>query len=394
MFRNSVLTALTVLVPSLLARQVPVTTPNGLMTAMKTAVAGDTILVAPGTYTGEIALSGDPGNLPNGTGYFWVGNNGTAQHPIVIIAADPAHPPVLQGSTISSGYVVHVTGDYVVLKSLVITQGDKGVIFDNASNGILEDCEVYNVGAELIHVRDASSNVIISRNNIHNSGNTAGTYGEGLYIGTDFARWGADDVAQTATIAPYWGPEGIAEGYGGYDWRVQNTQVMCNFFSGGISAECIDSKEGTQNTTVIGNVFVADSIGKKAGANFYDDSFIDQKGVKGVFTGNTFFLGGNTITTYIAEVLRSFPNVPSNLTAEKHAKPWCDNILANDSNNCSAANNTVVTSSPADPRSACTSYFDMNWSALNSTPISGNRPIRPLSARPLTGYDLLGRTSH
>ncbi|MEK7391325.1 MAG: hypothetical protein AAB214_02060, partial [Fibrobacterota bacterium] len=59
------------------ATQVRVSTASGLMSAASSAVAGDTILIAPGTYTGNTSQSGDPGNLPNGTGYFWVGNKGS-----------------------------------------------------------------------------------------------------------------------------------------------------------------------------------------------------------------------------------------------------------------------------------------------------------------------------
>jgi len=130
------------------ANQVHVANATALMNATRSAVAGDTILVAPGTYTGNTSQSGDPGNLPNGTGYFWIGNDGTAQHPIVVVAEDPARPPVLQGASITTGYVVHVTGKHVVLKNLVLTTADKAVVFDHASHGLLEDCE-YNA-AQLV----------------------------------------------------------------------------------------------------------------------------------------------------------------------------------------------------------------------------------------------------
>jgi len=350
-----VLGAIVILATRATSRQIAVDAPDLLRGAMRDAVAGDTILVAPGTYTGDVATSGDPGNLPNGAGYFWIGHDGTAVDPIVVVARDPAHPPVLQGSTIDAGYVVHVTGDHVVLKNLVLQTGDKVVVFDHASHGLVEDCELRHSGNELLHIRDSSGDVVVHRSALHNSGNVAPNYGEGIYIGTDQARWGAADVPQTGTLAPWWGDKAVSEGYGGYDWRVEGTKVRCSLLYD-IAAEPIDIKEGTRRTEVTGNVFLGDSTGRKGGASYfsYVGSFIDQKGVLATVKGNTFYAGTNdSLTAYVAEVKRSFPHVPADLTPTANASPWCDTKVSVDSNVCRAADNTVATASPADPRAAC-----------------------------------------
>lgn len=332
------------------AAKIDVGTESALLARMREAKAGDTILVAPGTYTGNTETSGDPGNLPNGKGYFWIGNDGTAQHPIVVMAKDSANQPRLQGTDIKSGYVVHVTGDHVVLRNLIMQRGDKVVMFDNANHGILENCVVRESGSELVHVRDGSSNVTISRNLLQNSGLVSPNFGEGIYVGTDQARWGADDMPTSA-----WGDKAVSEGFGGYDWRVAGTRIFCNQIED-IAAELIDIKEGTRNTFVQYNVFDGDSTGRKGGSTYfsYVGSFVDQKGVLGTMTGNTFFRGSNgELTDFIAEVKRTFPHVPANLTPEAHAKPWCDTKSSMDSNRCFAAENTVATQKPKDARDAC-----------------------------------------
>ncbi|MBD3422002.1 MAG: hypothetical protein GF398_17965 [Chitinivibrionales bacterium] len=390
----SIITILMLLCGSIQARLVYVATAPDLVSAMRTAVAGDTILIAAGTYSGDMQQSGDPGNQPNGKGYFWIGSDGTAQHPIVVVSATEDNPPVLQGSSIESGYVVHVTGDYVILKNLVLRDADKGVVFDNASHGIIEDCAVYNSGAELIHVRDGSSHVTISRNHVYGAGNGGrGSIGEGIYIGTDQARWGADDMPQST-----WGEKAISEGYGGYDWRVHHTRLLCNLIGGGISAECIDIKEGTQYTLVEGNMLVGDSIALKPGAESYDDSFIDQKGVRGTFTGNTFCACGNDIDKYISEVTRAkYDHVSDSLTADDHSSPWCDDSYS-DSNSCSAADNAVVTD-VIDPRPGCAEVFGFDWAALDATRLAQARCARRYE-RPGAGvlpgrrecFSLSGRT--
>lgn len=362
------------------AAQVTVQTSAQLMAVCASARAGDTILVLPGEYTGSTSKSGDPGNLPNGRGYFWIGSDATADHPIAVIGSDPANPPVLSGGGVSTaGYVFHVTGDHVVLKNLVLTSAEKGVVFDNASYGILEDCEVFNVGAELVHIRDASSNCVISRNLLHGSGNGGnGSIGEGIYIGTDQDRWGADDLPQSQ-----WGSKAISEGYGGYDWRVDNTQVLCNYLSGGISAECMDIKEGTRYTIVTGNMLVGDSIARKPGAQSYDDSYIDMKGVLGTFTQNRFWAGDNKVTKYIAEVDRSsYPHIPPSLTADGSSSPWCDAADA-DSNQCVAAENEIAVSA-TDPRGDCAPVFAYSYGQTRirqapTTDIAGFTSVRCIS---------------
>jgi hypothetical protein len=287
-----------------------------------------------------------------------------------VTGKEPDNPPVLQGRGIESGYVIHVTGDHVVLKNLIIRTADKGVVFDNSSHSILEDCQIYNSGAELVHVRDSSCNVTISRNHLFGSGNGGrGSIGEGIYIGTDQARWGADDVPQSR-----WGDKAVSEGYGGYDWRVHNTKVLCNYLSGGISAECLDIKEGTRNTLVENNMLVGDSIGLKPGAKHYDDSFIDQKGVAGTFINNSFCECGNSISKYISEVTRSkYDHIPDSLTADGHASPWCDTD-DQDGNDCSAENNAVV-STPRDPRGDCSPVFPIDYAVFAGTDIAGAAEI-------------------
>jgi len=360
--RNGILAVVAVSLPAV-AHQVTVTTSAELMSASSAAVAGDTILVKPGTYTGDISKSGDPGNLPNGTGYFWIGNDGTADHPIVVIGADSTQPPVLQGTTISSGYVFHVTGDHVVLKNLVLSIGDKGVVFDNANYGILEDCVIFNSGSELVHVRDGSSYVTLSRNRLYSSGNGGnGSVGEAFYIGTDQARWGAEGQPDSL-----WGSLALSEGYGGYDWRVEHTLVQCNFISGGISAEDMDIKEGTRYTVVKNNMCVGDSIALKPGAASENDSYIDQKGVKGTFIANRFWANGNSkVTKYIAEVTRvSYAHVSDSLTTVGYSSPWCDSGDA-DSNVCNAADNIIATE-VVDTRGECAPVFAYSWS--HSVPV-------------------------
>lgn len=375
---------LCLLASSTFSRQLTVAESKQLMDAMSAAQAGDTILVAPGTYEGDLTLSRDPGNLPNGQGHFWIGNDGTASNPILVIGSDPKNPPTLKGKDISSGYVIHVTGDYVYLKNLVVTRADKGIVFDNSNFSILEGSEIFNAGAELVHIRDGSSSVIINKNKIWDSGNGGnGSIGEGIYVGTDQARWGAEDRPESE-----WGDKAISEGYGGYDWRVNNTLISCNYLSGGISAEIMDIKEGTTNTQVYNNVLVGESIGKKAGAASYDDSFIDIKGVRAIFTGNSFCDCGNSLDGYINEVSRaSYDHIPESLTTDGHSKPWCD-TGDSDENQCNESDNAII-SQPFDPREECADIITF-WDSETSAKLVESVK-KPKAGAVIGYYDLIGR---
>ena len=103
-------------------------------------------------------------------GGIWLGADGTKSNPIVLAGSAPANPPEIYGTAVNSNYGIHVTGNYVVLENLKIHTFSKGVVFDNSVGALMEDCEVYHTGTELVHVRDSSQQVILSRNFIHGSG--------------------------------------------------------------------------------------------------------------------------------------------------------------------------------------------------------------------------------
>lgn len=363
------------------ARILSVATSQVLQEVARDAVAGDTILVSPGNYLLSKGSSLDPGNLPTGKGLVWIGSNGTAAHPIVLAGTDIHNPPVIRGESYSSGYGIHVTGDYVVLKNLVIHTIDKGIVFDNASDGIIEDCEIYNSGAELVHFRDASSRNRANRNHLYSSGNGGnGSIGEGFYVGTDQARWGAPDIDSSG-----WGDLAKTEGYGGYDYRVENTEITCNLISA-ISAEPFDIKEGTRFTVVKNNMIVGDSIGLKPGAQSYDDSFIDLKGVGATIKANQFFAGGNNIVKFVSEVKRQFSHIPASLTVDKNTSAWCDES-GTDKNICRATENEIV-DEITDPRTTCAEIFSLG-SLTGIKNKSNERVFRIKSFSPK--FDLLGR---
>ena len=140
---------------AVVANQVNVSTVADLTSATLGAKAGDTIWVAPGKY--ELPTSNCKNDkFVNETGrdcgLIWLGADGTKANPVVLAGSDPKNPPEIFSSDYKHNYGIHVTGNYVILKNLKIHSFSKGVVFDNSVGALMEDCEVYHTGNEIVHL--------------------------------------------------------------------------------------------------------------------------------------------------------------------------------------------------------------------------------------------------
>lgn len=331
---------------------------NDLMLQAAQAKAGDTIWVPAGEYDLTGKKTYDPGNRDAGwgKGLLWLGrNNGTPEKPIVLAGSDPANPPDIHGTMSEGNEVLHIENDYVILKNLKLSQSGVGIVLDNAHHVLIEDCDISNTRQELVHMRDSSTFVNIRRNFIHNSGNVKGTYGEGIYVGTDHAAWGVDGEPNSL-----WGEQAKTDKSNNrftyYDWRVSRTTIKCNLFQD-ISAENVDIKEGASYTTISQNMLTADGLQSKPEPRDCDNSFIEVKGTHAVVAGNYMYTANNPkLTGYIDEDSRTYTgNVPAELTADKSNKFWCDESKT-DGNVCSMGDNIFI-DHVAEVRNLCKELF-------------------------------------
>ena len=365
------------------AKQVNVSTTTELTSATLNAKAGDTIWVASGKY--ELPSSNCQNDkFVNETGRdcgrIWLGADGTKNNPIVLAGSDPANPPEIYGTAVNSNYGIHVTGNYVVLKNLKIHTFSKGVVFDNSVGALMEDCEVYHTGTELVHVRDSSQQVTLNRNFIHGSGYEIAQYGEGIYVGTYNTGWASSQQADRD--AGFWGADASQHRYSGYDWRVNDTKITCNIVKA-TTAENIDVKEGTIRGIVQGNMFIADSTNYDGKVDHYDAN-IDMKGASWSVTGNYFYNSKKSGLPYYNSHFRYFVEevvMPSNgnktgsniekyekavgyvVSVDKYAQNgWCDNS-GTDKNDCVESKNHVV-EEILDVRNDCAELFKIPESGI------------------------------
>lgn len=218
-----------------------------LSSALQRVNPGDTIQLAPGTYTGPFTInrSGSDGALINLQG------------------PTSGSPAVLTCGTLNSGYALHVdSADYWRIKYLTVTECKKGIVLDDANYVLLHKLLIDQIGQEAIHVRIFSSNNRIQYCTIRNTGITDPGIGEGIYIGSSVDNW------STYT--------------GGEPDRSDNNLIQYNVIGPNVRAEAIDIKEGTTGGRILFNTIDATGLSGDNGA----DCFIAIKGNRNTVSDN------------------------------------------------------------------------------------------------------------
>lgn len=240
-----------------------------IQSAMQNAQPGDVIRVAAGTYTGSSSTSG------NSQGYFYSGASGTSANPIVIEADDPANLPILQGSSNNSKYVLYLTGSYWIVKDLKFRNGKKGMMLDNSDHTVIQNCEVYDIGEEGIHLRDGTSYAEVTDCYVHDTGQRTVRYGEGIYIGSDKGKWST------------------------FTKECDYNLISNNVIGPEVTAEHIDLKEGSSYNIIEYNVFDGAGMSDLLNGGL---SFMDVKGNDNVTRLNCGFQNGNSLLANAYEV--------------------------------------------------------------------------------------------
>ncbi len=240
--------------PAVLERTVNVTTVAQLKTALLNAKPGDDIVMADGVYNGKFVIAANV--------------NGTASKPIQLRGSRNA---ILDAVNINTGYVLHLQSSYWKLKGFTITNGLKGLVADGSNHSTIDSLFIHHLGEEGIHLRKFSSHNIIQQVTIQDIGLKTPDYGEGVYIGSAKSNW--------------------ANYSNGLPDKCDSNLVQNNHIGPGITAECIDVKEGTTGGIIRGNYFDATGI---TGANSAD-SWIDVKGNYTLIENNKGFNPGGSI---------------------------------------------------------------------------------------------------
>jgi len=217
---------------------VPVSSVAELEAALAGARPGTVIELAAGTYERD------------GGDRWQAGADGTLAEPITLRGPRGA---VLSSDGVTGDYGLYVTGDYWNIEGLSITNATKGIVLDGSLATMISGVDVGNIGEEGIHFRNCSSDGILEKSIIHDTGLKKPQYGEGVYVGSAKSNWsdyGCDNGQDKAERV-------LIEG---------NTLTH-------IAAEGADLKEGVDSGTLRGNTFIDTGYSGKNSA----DSAIDVK---------------------------------------------------------------------------------------------------------------------
>lgn len=224
---------------------IDVSSPVQLASALASAKPGRMIRLANGSYSGDFL----------GT------DSGSAAAPIVLCGEAGA---VISANE-SNEDSFNLMGDHWILSGFSVEGGRRGVVLDGANFNRLADLTVRKTGQEAIHLRSSSSDNIVERCRIYDTGTETADFGEGIYIGSAISNW-----------EKYTGSSSTPD-------RSNRNQILDNVIGPNVRAEHIDVKEGTEGGLIRGNSFDGAGI---SGQN-YADSWIDIKGNDYVVELNT-----------------------------------------------------------------------------------------------------------
>jgi Periplasmic copper-binding protein (NosD) len=220
-----------------------VSSASGLKSALASARPGETIVLAPGVYTGNFTAS----------------RSGTASAPITVCGSRNA---VLQGQTIAEGYTFYLDhASWWRVEGFTVQGGQKGVMADGASHDVLDGLYVHGTGDEAIHLRSFSSDDTISHCVVRDTGLLRQSFGEGLYVGSAHKNWCR---------------------YSGCQPDRSDGNILIGNNIADTTAENIDIKEGTTGGKIIGNQFNGTGMVESAATGW-----INVKGNGWLIQGNT-----------------------------------------------------------------------------------------------------------
>jgi hypothetical protein len=227
-------------------RTVDVASATALASALAAATPGTRIRLAPGTYAGRFKALAD----------------GSAAKPIVLCGPRTA---ILDGGVVDTGYVLHLDGaSYWTVAGFTVMRGKNGIMLDHSDHNVLTGLRVHGPGQTAFHIRKFSSDNLVERSEVQDTGRYQPGIGEAVYLGSAHSNW---ESATGSSSTPD---------------RADRNRVIDNVLGPGVTSEAVDVKEGTTGGEVRGNIFLgADHSGINA-----SDSWMDVKGNRYVIADN------------------------------------------------------------------------------------------------------------
>ena len=166
---------------------------------------------------------------------------------------------VLDGGGTRSGYVLHLDGaEHWVVQGLTVRHGQKGVMVDASRDVVLRGLTVHTIGDEAVHLRRGTTDSLVERNLISDTGLREPRFGEGVYVGSAHSNW-----CDLTDCDPDLSDRNVVRENGGNGVRCFTCLMVNNLVTsnGGFGVEV-----GSQ-ASWSGNVFYGNSLGNTTGTS-------------------------------------------------------------------------------------------------------------------------------
>lgn len=247
---------------------VDVSTAAELQAALLNAAPNDEIRVAPGSYIGTASLA----TSGSDTAHFFSDQSGTADNPIFLVGDSVYEDSVLQGDDLAQNTVLELNGSYWVISGLGFENALNGIVLNAASNNVIRNSKVENLGAQALIMRNGSTSNVVDKSRFGNTGvnisESETGNAEAILIGSDDALWQTNPNAA--------GPYAEAD---------NNNVIRSSFFASSIASESIEVNEGVVGTRIEYNTFESGSLTGQA----EDTSLIRVQGNDTLISYNTFY---------------------------------------------------------------------------------------------------------
>ncbi len=146
--------------PATSGRVVAVSTASQILTATANAQPGDQIQLAAGNYAVR----------PNITA------SGTATNPITLCGP--------RSAILNTGYdIFRTSGSWWAFQNFTVTGGAVGIVVQDGDYNVLDSLDVSGMGSEGIELKGTAKHNTVTNNDLHDLGQGAAPYGEGVYVG-------------------------------------------------------------------------------------------------------------------------------------------------------------------------------------------------------------------
>jgi chitosanase len=200
-------------VPAVPSNTVLVSNTEQLRLALARARPGQTIRLRDGVYQG----------------IFDAKRSGTSAHPITLTGSRRA---VLR----STGYGFHLEADHWRLVGFTISDSLKGIVLDGAHHNLLDRLLMQRIAQEGVHLRRNSTDNLLIRSTIVDTGRTAPDYGRAVTIGL------------TSNLWPRY-TNGLPD-------RSDRNRIVGNVFGPNARGGGVAADEGTTAGQILANLFI------------------------------------------------------------------------------------------------------------------------------------------